>query len=77
MGAAKEQLHQIQSERFKKKLANMLGLERDDVDELTWEVNPIQNNDDEIRAYEVVLGEDSNPDVIQKIPHLYDGNTIV
>jgi hypothetical protein len=77
MGATKEQLHQIQDERFKKMLAEMLGLERDDVDELTWEVNPIQDNDDAIRAYEVVLGEDSNPDVIQKIPHLYNGNTIV
>jgi hypothetical protein len=40
MGATKEQLHRIQDERFKKKLAEMLGLERDDVDELTWEVNP-------------------------------------
>jgi hypothetical protein len=77
MGAAKEQLHQIQDERFKKKLAEMLGLERDDVDELTWEVNPIQDNDDAVRAYEVVLGNDSNLDVIQKIPHLYNGNSIV
>lgn len=76
MGGAKEQWMEMQEATENKRLAALLGLTYEELEELTWGVEADYSDDGLLYGYRVEFDEGGNKAILGKIKGLEDGRTV-
>jgi len=76
MGIAKAMMSELHQEKFEKKLARILGISYDELSEIGFEISNNESEDGLLYGYIIEFPYDSNPDILDKIIGLEDGEKV-
>jgi len=76
MSRIKDYLYDLQEQEADRHLAKILGVDYDDLTQLTWEIETDQSKDGLTYNYRVEFSEDSPKEILSKIANLENGRTV-